>query len=224
MADGNMTKPALMVVTLVAAFGLGYIFSQPGDGDDVAAADAPNAAPAAAPAANNAAPTRMNNAPDRNQRAPITQVPQRDDGTASSLDALDLEDPAVQQDLDRLLQDRSRQLAQQQAERAMEEWRTQMPQAVSQVMQDIGKPEMTDDVVSVIEDMDTQRELFVEEDMADGEPDLEAFAAFQKELMDDAMVELVNMLGEEGFEEFQRRVPPGPVPPQPPGAQPPPAE
>ena len=59
-----------------------------------------------------------NNAGARNQAPPpITQVPQRDDGSASSLEGLDLNDPAVQQDLDRLLADRSRQLQQQQAER-----------------------------------------------------------------------------------------------------------
>lgn len=221
MADGNMSKPALMAVTLVAAFGLGWFFSQPGDGGDVASADIPTATPAATRAATNAAPSQMNNnAPARNQAPPpITQVPQRDDGSASSLDALDLDDPAVQQDLDRLLADRSRQLQQQQAERAMQEWRNQMPQAVGQVLSDIGKPELTNDVVSVLEDMDTQRELFVEEDMADGEPDFEAFEAFQQQMMEEASAELLGMLGEEGFEELQRRVPPGPVPPAPPGAQ-----
>ena len=161
-----------------------------------------------------------NNAGARNQAPPpITQVPQRDDGSASSLEGLDLNDPAVQQDLDRLLADRSRQLQQQQAERAMQEWRNQMPQAVGQVLEDLGKPQLTNDVVSVLEDMDTERELFVEEDMADGEPDFEAFEAFQRELMEEASAELINMLGEEGFEEFQRRVPPGPVPTPPPGAQ-----
>ena len=220
MADSNISRPALMVLTLVGAFALGWFFSQPSD--EVIDEGATEASTAQDPANANANTNRLpgnNNAGTARTLAPppITQVPQRDDGSASSLQGLDLEDPQVQQDLDRLLSDRSRELQQQQAEQAVEAWRTQMPQAVAQVLSDLNMGNLTDDVVSVFEDMDTSRELFVEEDMADGEPDFEGFEEHQKQLIQDAETELRDMLGDEGFEELQRRVPPGPVPPGPQG-------
>jgi hypothetical protein len=224
MADSNMSKPALMVLTLVGAFALGWYFTQPSGETtiDEAAAAATAEAPANVDANTNRAPVNTNAGTARNQAPPpITQVPQRDDGSASSLEGLDLEDPQVQQDLDRLLQDRARQMQKQQAEQAVNEWRTQMPQAVAQVLSDLNMGNLTDDVVGVFEDMDTSRELFVEEDMADGEPDFEGFEEHQKQLIQDAEAELRDMLGDEGFEELQKRVPPGPVPPAPPGQEPP---
>ncbi len=215
MADSNITKPALMVLTLVGAFALGWFFTQSSGEVVVNDDEAPTAeALANADANTNRVPVNNNAGTARNQAIPnITQVPQREDGSPSSLEDLDLSDPQVQQDLDRLLSDRQRQMQKQQAEQAVNEWRTQMPIAVAQVLSDLNMGDRTDDVVGVFEDMDTSRELFVEEDMADGEPDLEGFAEHQRQLIQDAEAELRDMLGDEGFEELQRRVPPGPVPP-----------
>jgi len=226
MADSNISKPALMVLTLAGAFALGWFFSQPsGEMAEDAGEAAVVQAPATANTNANRAPGNTNAGNARNQAPPpITAVPQREDGTASSLEALDLEDPQVQQDLDRLLEDRARQMQQQAAEESINAYRNQMPQAVAQVLSDLNMSELTDDVVSVFEDMDMSRQVFVEEDMVDGEPDFEGFEEHQKQLIQDAEIELREMLGDEGFEELQKRVPPGPVPPgaPPAGQEPPP--
>ena len=123
----------------------------------------------------------------------------------------DIQDPRLQQKLADMVDQKQRMRQEERRNQARANWHDDMREGVADFAVDMGLEDMEEDIVRILEDVDTQRQDLFQMMQEDGLSQSEARREMQV-LHRDMEDDLKDMLGEDDFQNLMRSVPMGPRP------------